>query len=299
MKLKSDFFGDWIESLKDVLIVEWGCDISLVPDSEIPLLYFNTKSKRPVRKARKLVLSDVFISMQQLMVCTQELKDGWELLRKRIESGEDLTMNLSKRAYKPKNKDGMLNEWGVHHFHLNERKGGGFIHGTKELLFAWLVDDVFYAIGVFDHDSWVDEDIIEIMSRNWPNELAKYKVQGNVSPTHLTEQQRKALRQAGVNTMVTTKNGGSYFAIGGGLAGSGFNMQAVKSINSQKTMLKNLEIQVAEQLEHLQGVLEERGYKEGMKVEASLNIRGDDYIVTFPKYMFSIVFSETNTLYHQ
>ena len=47
MKLKSDFFGDWVNIQKDILTNHWGYDVSSVPDEEIPFVYFNAEQRRP------------------------------------------------------------------------------------------------------------------------------------------------------------------------------------------------------------------------------------------------------------
>lgn len=204
------------------------------------------------------------------------------MLKQRIENGHDLTMNLSKKVHNPTKTDAMVNEWGMHHFHLNERVGGSFIHGTNELILAWLLDDVFYAIGVFDHNFWVNEDIIEIMHRNWPIELAKYKVQGDLPPTVLTKLQRERLREAGVNTMVDTNYGASYYTIGGGLVSSKLNFQHIRLVDMHKMLLKDLEMQVASRLEGYHTIFEESGFEGDGDIQASLRIEGTNYIVTFP-----------------
>lgn len=64
MKLKSDFFGDWINIQKDILESHWGYDVSSVPDKEIPFLYFNAEQRRPEPKVRQLVLADTFFALK-------------------------------------------------------------------------------------------------------------------------------------------------------------------------------------------------------------------------------------------
>lgn len=290
MKLKANFFRDWSEMLKGILVSEWGCDISSVSDDEIPYFYFNTEHRRPSKNIYKIVLSDVFLSTEELRVNTKELKDGWGLLKRRVENGHDLTMNLSKKVRNPTKTDAMLNEWGVHHFHLNERVDGSFEKGTEYLVFAWIVGNKFYVIGVFPHSDWVNEEVIEIMHRNWPMELEKYKVQGDITPTVLTKIQRERLREAGVNTMVSTDDGTSYCRIGGGLVGGGLNFQHVRLVDIQRMLLKGLETQVASRLESYRTMFEERGFEGHGYIQASLHIEGSNYIVTFTDYKYSEIY---------
>lgn len=58
MRLKSDFFCDWVNIQKDILMNHWGYDVSSVPDNEIPFVYFNAEQRRPEAKVRQLLLAD-------------------------------------------------------------------------------------------------------------------------------------------------------------------------------------------------------------------------------------------------
>lgn len=280
MKLKADFFGDWINILKNTLSNEWGCNIASVPDSKIPVLYFNTESRRPAKKIREVILADTF-------VCPKELEEGFNRLISRVESGKDLTMNLSKKIFSPNKTDPMLNDWGVHHFHLNENDDGSFEKGSEFLVFAWLFNDKFYVIGIFAHKTWENKEVVEIMHRNWSKELEGYKVLDDLGSDDLTEQQRKRLREAGVNVISSIEGGPSYFPIGGGFAGQGFNVQSVIQVDKQKIILRDLQNIIASKLEGYLGLFVKRGYKGEPEIEAVLSMDGADYIVTFPKYDFS------------
>lgn len=277
MKLKSDFFRDWINIQKDILANHWGYDVSSVPDDEIPFVYFNAEQRRPEPKVRKLVLADTFS-------CPQGLACGWKRLKGLIESGQDLTPNLSKLVNKLNNKDSMLNDWGVYHFHLGENMEGNFIERTGPLLFALLVEDKFYAIGVFNHGSWADQDIVEIIHRNWSSIVEKYQIKGIVSSTQLTEQERLTLRKKNANSLVTVQDGTVYAPIGGGMVSSGFNLQAVMAKDRQKKFLRSLEEHLESQLESLREVFEKKGYNGEPELEALLDITEDKYSALFPKY---------------
>lgn len=282
MKLKADFFDDWIKMLKDTLSNHWGYNISSIPHDEIPLFYFNAENRRPKKKARKLILADSF-------VCPQELSEGWEKLKKKVEDGEDLTPNLSKLIKKIKNKDSMLNDWGVHHFHLGEDMEDSFIKRTGPLLFALLVNDNFYAIGIFDHGSWANQDIVEIIHRNWPTVIENYKLRGAIDMSyHPNEKERLTLRSAGVNVYTSVSDGTIYAPIGGGVAGSRFNTQAVMRTIKQKDLLEKLEKHLDNELDSMQETFKEQGYNGDLEVEASLLITDTQYKAVFPKYNITV-----------
>lgn len=282
MKIKADFFADWVELLKDILVSHWGYDISSVPDAEIPFVYFNAEQRRPDQKLREVVESDSFI-------CPPEQVPGWDRLKTLIESDQDITPNLSKLVNNLNSKDSMLNDWGVHHFHLGEHMEGKFTKRTGPLLFALLADDKFYAIGVFEHGSWADQDIVEIVHRNWPDVVDKYKIKGVVSSTEVTEKERKNLRSKNVNAFVTVGDGTVYAPIGGGMVSSGYNVQAVMTMHKQKAMLKDLEDHLNKQMDNLRGLFEQQGYQGEPVLEATLEISDKEYRAFFPKYGVSAI----------
>jgi hypothetical protein len=180
VKLKSDFFSDWLNILKDILENHWGYDVSNISAEDLPFIYFNAEKRRPDQRVRVLELSDAFS-------CPPSLQAGWDRLKMLVESGGDLTSNLSKLVNRINNKDSLLNDWGVHHFHLGENLNGQFIERTAPLLFALVTKDRFYAINIFNHGAWADEDVIEIIHRNWPEAISKYKIQNVIFTTEITE----------------------------------------------------------------------------------------------------------------
>ncbi|MGR7922791.1 hypothetical protein ACU6RQ_17115 [Zobellella denitrificans] len=200
MQLKSNFVGDWISTLKDILENHWGYDTAGVTDEHLPYVYFNAEKRRPDQRPRKIILSDTF-------KCPENLQTVWNRLQGLIETGQDITPNLSKLIKQLHNKDSMLNDWGVHHVHLGNSIKGEFIERTGPLLFALITKENFYAIGVYEHGVWADTKIVEIIHRNWPSEVAQYQKKGIISATEITEQQRLTLRAKNANSFVTVNDG--------------------------------------------------------------------------------------------
>lgn len=283
MKLKANFFNDWIEILKDTLSNHWGYDISSIPDDEIPLFYFNAENRRPEKKVRELILADSFF-------CPQKLSKGWEKLKKKIKNGEDLTPNLSKLIDELNNKDSMLNDWGVYHFHLGKKMEGSFIKRTGPLLFALLDGNRFYAIGIFDHGSWANQDIVEIIHRNWPKVIESYRLHDALDMScSFTEQERLASRSAGINILTSVNDGAIYAPMGGGVAGSRFNTQAVLKKIRHKTLLEELEKDLVDELDNMQELFKKQGYEGDLEVEAKLIITETQYKAEFQKYGITVI----------
>ena len=92
-------------------------------------------------------------------------------IERQIIAGGDLSIYLSTDIRQLKNTDYMLNEWGIHHLHLgnvteNEGKNRGFVKRTHFLLFCHVTDSDAYFIGVFDHDSFSSQKVMQIMHDN-------------------------------------------------------------------------------------------------------------------------------------
>lgn len=60
---------------------------------------------------RLLKVSDEF-------VCPVGFEAGWANLCRKIEVGESLKPHLSKAHWSLRNQDGLLDDWGVHHFFI-------------------------------------------------------------------------------------------------------------------------------------------------------------------------------------
>lgn len=281
MKLKSDFVNDWISILKDILENHWGYDINGVTDEELPFVYFNAEKRRPDSRPRTVILSDTFS-------CPANLQPGWARLKGLIETGQDITPNLSKLVKQLHNKDSMLNDWGVHHFHLGDNIKGEFIERTGPLLFALITKDNFYAINVYQHGAWADAEIVETIHRNWPSAVSQYQIQGVISATEITEQERLTLRAKNTNSFIAVNDGTGYAPIGGGVVGAGYNIQSIIRTDRQKSTLRALEKHLESQLINIKEKLVKHGYLGEPEIEAKLEITEHEYLAILPKFNIAV-----------
>lgn len=281
MKLQVNFVGDWINSLRQSLSDEWGYNVSKITDDRIPQLYFNAVNKRPQAKARNVIVSDIFS-------CPKRLEKGWRLLRDRVEIGEDLTPNLSKLVNKVRYNDPMLSDWGIHHFHLGDKMEGSFVNRDNPLLFALLKDDDFYVIDIYDHSSWLDRDIIEVIHRNWPKAIEDKIIRGVQESKGLSEEQQYKMRKGGINLPITVNDGTTYYLMGGGLTGGVSTFVVKKEVDIQKSILKRLEVALESHLTQNLEIFEGTIYDGKSDIKAMLKIEGSQYTVVFPDYGISI-----------
>lgn len=288
MKIQADFVSDWLELLKNILEHEWGYDTTNIPEKEIPLLYFNAKSRRPESRPRKVQVSDTFN-------CPSELQPGWLRLKALIEFGADITGNLSKLTKKLHNKDSMLNDWGVYHFHLGAKMTGSFVERTGPLLFALVTVDEFLAIGIYQHGAWANTDIVETIHRNWPHVVAQNQIYGVEPEASTTEKERLTLRKKNANSFTSVSDGTVYSPIGGGVVAAGYNIHAVIQTDKQIDRLKVLEKHLQSSADIIKGALIQRGHEEESEVEAKLEITPIEYLAVLPKFNIAIRLPSVST----
>ncbi len=285
MIFKSDFRADWYNMLKQELLSE-GFNIQEegVTDGNIAHVYFNSKQRIINTAKRTVEVSDVFI-------CPSELISGWNVLKSKIENGQDITLHHSMLIRNAAAQDLMLSDWGVYHFHLgttlNEH---GFFQRTKPLLFAKVTSDTFYAINIYNHGAWNDTTIIETIHRNWPH-LISSSITAGIKIFAQDDQKKAAIRKQHGNSFLTTKDGTVYAPVGGGIMTSGYSASNAIKVVQMHNLLSKLTNILDEEKEKYTEMLKKVGYVNENEVEAKLRIVPGYYIVFFPKYEFEILFS--------
>lgn len=184
-----------------------------------------------------------FLNVQQRLVtvkprqvfCANELKcpsahkENLKRLLKKVDQGESLNPHLSRQLLDAAYTDAFLADFGLHHFHLSHEiqsngKGKGFVKRTGPILIALVRNDAFYAIDVRQHGRegdpylWVNEELLEVIHKNWPDVLKLHRVKGCVSlQEKLTKEERYNLRKRCANTFISMSDGAIYMGPGGGL----------------------------------------------------------------------------------
>ena len=215
-KLNADFVADWVAMLRSYLIDEqrWpAVEIAALPDGDLPGHYFDAQRRRIASVPRTIEIGDSF-------VCPPDYEAGWTMLQEKVKKGEDINGHLSMGHISLLNHDGLLAEWGVHHFHLGTTfypKNPAYADRTGPLLYAIVGNEAFYAINVYDHYSFENIDVLESIHRNWPEMISHYRAKG-VTGGAWNKEQRRALRRKNANVSVTTSDGTVYMPISSGVA---------------------------------------------------------------------------------
>ncbi|WMJ88903.1 hypothetical protein [Anaerocolumna sp. MB42-C2] len=161
---------------------------------------------------------------KELCVPSKHAND-YEEIKKMIRNGNDLYPYLSRKLEKDENfKELMLNDWGITHLHFKRK-------GTEYVLFTMFTETDAYVIQAMPHGKkyplvWVNSELLEILHNNWPELIDVYKAR-MITGDHLEPKEKYVLRYNGVNTLITTKDGSTYYPFGGGICTSGYNIYDV------------------------------------------------------------------------
>ena len=158
-------------------------------------------------------------------------QDAWEavlMLRWLLEWGENVNGFLSRgieHASGKRSRDGLLWDFGVHHFHLGKSMmPDGFMDRSDYLLFAVLTENTAYFVDVRPHRDperleWVQQDLLSVVHANWPELVAPHVLHG-VLPSPVSDKELKELRRKHVNH--APELGGAAIApLGGGTMSDG------------------------------------------------------------------------------
>lgn len=288
-RLKADFVADWIDHLQQEMINEGGWpakEMAGFDDRDVRERYFDAWRLR-----RRIPAMSRRVRVATEFTCPQVHQAAWETLQHEVRTGTDINPRLSTGHASLSNPDGLLAELGVHHFHLGtgqSPENPAYVARTRVLLFAFVTDADFCAINVYDHRSFEDLSVLEIIHRNWPELIRQYRVLG-VTGGHWTADQRRDLRRGNGNILTAVADGTVYMPITGGVMASGVNAEAVRLADYWKMRVQELQKAFESKLEELLPTLHEHGYAEEPEVDAQLRFPDGSAHVFFPKYGVSVI----------
>ena len=146
--------------------------------------------------------------------------------------GKNVNAFLSRKivaATGKKSRDGLLFDYGMHHFHLNDvTEQDGFIKRSRYLLYAVVTQEDVYFVDVREHPKgadlgWVRQDLVKIVNANWPELLERNAILGVLGDT-VTDEQKQELRRKNVNHLSPVK-GKVFLPLGGGTMGDGSSLR--------------------------------------------------------------------------
>lgn len=251
--MEIDLSGDWIEYLRsEITAAGYSVDENDSPD-DLSYKFFN------IRKRRVPTLSRVVHESSKLS-CPQEHELGYVALKTKFTKGDDVTPYLSKTILSDNYEDYLLNDWGIHHFHLGENINNGFAERTGPLLFALVTDSDVYCIDIKSHGAWSEQELIRTLHEEWPQVIANYRINGVLGLSYQpTNDDIAALRKAGVQTMVQVEEGVVYGPIGGGYSTAGTSVQSRMLADRYRRLVRDIENHVKENADMFIEKIREKG----------------------------------------
>ncbi len=262
-----DFTNEWKQYIEHE-IASQGYAVDTGEDlRSLSYKFFNLKRRRISVTPRNVLEAQTFS-------CPATLVNGYALLKKKLEDGHDVCPHLSKFLLRDDYEDPLLNDWGIHHFHLGQNPDkSGFIERTGPLLFAHVTVDSVFCLGVYPHGSWTQQDLIRVIHENWPDVISAKKINGIIGLSHTpTDDEIAQLRQAGVQTMVQVAPGVVYAPLGGGYSTAGTSVESTMRVNWYMRLLRNLEDHIKANTEKFTARITELGYTHGSPPSFALMI---------------------------
>lgn len=281
-RLKANFEADWIDHLRQCLArsAGWRSDeVSGLEDRYVPVHYFDSLRRKIGAMPRTLKFADDFF-------CPMEHMVGWRELQKKVQKGQDINPYLSKRCESLFNADGLLNDWGVHHFHLgttSDSTNPAYMSRTGPLLYALVTDSIFCAIGILSHTGFEDSLVLESIHRNWPDMISRHRLNG-IAVEELTSGQRRAIRRKNGNVNTAVADGTVYSPTSGGVTSSGMIVEAVRSADRWSNEIRRVHAAIEVKLVELLPIFCQNGYAGEPEIEAILLFSEVGIQVSFPRY---------------
>ncbi len=221
--------------------------------SKVLLIYFNHRKKIPLPLKRKVHFSNEIYANPHY----KYYKKSIDIITEYFEQGKDISPFLSTRIkdiYLPnkkkyKDKDMLLNDWGIHHLHLGELdKNSEFAMRNGELLFCKITDTDVYFINILGHE-FANIDLLRIIKNNWDEILRPYEIKGvtsllgkNGEIIHYSDSDYLKFRKEGSITLYDV-DGTFYFSPSGGYTSSCHSINDVKAaddIMKELSTIKNI-----------------------------------------------------------
>jgi len=215
------------------------------------LVHDNWVTRLISTQPRKVIYSEELLKNPLLTDFQAEILN----LQKKIENGENLKPYLSKGVDRSStvpnptsstpDKDGLLNHWFIHHFHLGSKlDNDGFITRTKELLFVKVFSDVICFIDILDHKSFSSTDLLRIVKKNWPHTIEEFRMSllEGQPQSHWSDEEIMGLRRMGGSPLTVID--GSVYAFG--ITTSGHSLDSMERVRYFHQMLLRIKDKIEE-----------------------------------------------------
>lgn len=255
MHLKMDLMKDYSVLLRQRMVAEGYPGPAIETDEETFTRYLNLLNRSIEARRRMTKKAGGF-------TCPPDLQAGLDALIKLSEEGGNLRPYQSTSMEQDQYDDGMLNDWGLHHFHLGTAPHPtmpGYMGRTGPLLYAVVTREVLYCIAILQHKQWSNQQLLEVMHRDFPELTKAATFKGsNLKPHALavtyTDSEVQQLRNNGINVITQRPDGSIMMGPGGGV-----NLKRKRGKKGAKVMKANIDVR--KELRDAENALNEQARK--------------------------------------
>lgn len=262
-----NFTSDLVEAIKGIFDELGIChDRDSVDASHLAAQYFYVRRRMIAAKPRSVHFS------KALEASLSTIDSKWttlvDVIKVHFRAGRDVSRFLSKRVFQATFNDGLWNDYGIHHFHLNEEleKNGRFVRRSEMLLFGIVTESDAYFIDVAPHpngrkpedNGWVRQGLLTIVNSDWP-ELYEPHIAREVDGDVITDAQKKELRRKNCNVIHQLEDK-ALFPMGGGVTSAGTNILCQVLGHKLLYEIENLQCYCATQPPDIRAALKDKGH---------------------------------------
>lgn len=211
--VQSELLQSYIDLIRNTLR-RWGVSLEEVSNGNTPYYFHDLMQRYPVVRPRRVFLS------KEIEADSEKL-ELVGFLRRKIEDGGDIWPHLSRKWGELRNLDKLCNNWGVYHLHLGEDlEVHGYVSRTQKVLLLLINPDDVRFIDVRNHgkgfaDLWYDIEIMNVVLRNWPDQLAGYKsLMAGHNLSLSTIDKIREYRKDNINIPMLLEDGNAYLGPG-------------------------------------------------------------------------------------
>ena len=230
-----DLFSDLAEKCRTEL-QRSGYSVPDGSDEEIIRAYLNVRHRRvPIRPRR--------IHKISYLVPPEPVIGEKEFLNK-VEAGDDLRPHQSTQLEKVDFEDGMLNDFGIQHFHLGTKphsRNPVFVARTEMLLFALVKEEDFYSLGCYKHGSWSKISLLDSIHANWRGLIDSHSINAIELQQPFDDSEHEKLRNSGINVLTQRPDGEIHVGPGGGVALDRSSLKVANEIITTRRSCANIE----------------------------------------------------------
>ena len=210
-KIRINLYRDFADAIRRTMASE-GYEIAPIKgDDEAAIVSYSKVNRRIItRRPRRILKANAFDSSNHEV--------GLAKLEPAIRNGRSLSPYMSKTIVDISYSDSLLDNWGIHHFHLGTKleEGGKFIKRTGDILLCRFDDRHAYFIKILPHGTninppWFQKELIEIVHKNWPESIRHAVATGvtGLSPK-LDDREVAELRKLNMTLLLDMSDGTVY-----------------------------------------------------------------------------------------